>query len=77
MRTQQKQIWIPLGSVTFEVSLQISLFVVEEPNIDESCFDGCMAKLRNWAAQEPDGIQGFWIKRFTASRSVVLAHFTC
>ena len=34
-----------------------------------------MAKLCNWAAQGPDGIQGFWIKRFIALRSVVLAHF--
>ena len=50
-------------------------FTVGPPIIEESSFDGCLKRLRNWAAPGPDGIQGFWIKRFSALRSVLLSHF--
>jgi len=48
------------------------LLIVEEPVIDENCFDGCVAKLHNFVVP---GIQGFWIKHFTALRSVIASHF--
>ena len=51
------------------------LYVVEEPAIDEICFDGYVSRLCNWAAPGPDGIQGFWIKQFTALKPVILSHF--
>ena len=48
---------------------------MEQSVIDEACFNGCVSRLRNWAAPGPDGVQGFWIKRFTALRSVIISHF--
>ena len=48
---------------------------MEQSVIDEACFNGCVSRLRNWAAPGPDGVQGFWIKRFTALRSVIVSHF--
>ena len=48
---------------------------MEEPIIDENCFDGCVDKLHNRAAPGPDGIQGFWIKLFTSLKSVIVFHF--
>ena len=50
-------------------------FIVEQSVIDEACFNGCVSRLRNWDAPGPDGVQGFWIKRFTALRSVIVSHF--
>ena len=55
--------------------LKDKLFAVKEPVIDEICFDGCASGLCNWAASGPDGIQGFWIKQFTALKPVILSHF--
>ena len=48
---------------------------VETPTISILCLEGCVKRLRNWAAPGPDGIQGFWIKRFPALRPVLLSHF--
>ena len=41
-------------------------FVADSPGFTKLCFVDCLRKLRNWAAPGPDGIQGFWIKRFPA-----------
>ena len=59
----------------FSSQLGAKSFTAGPPIIDESSFDGCLKRLRNWAAPGPDGIQGFWIKRFSALRSVLLSHF--
>ena len=48
---------------------------MEIPTISILCLEGCAKRLRNWAAPGPDGIQGFWIKRFPALRPVLLSYF--
>ena len=48
---------------------------VNEPNIDIEMFTLCLKRLRNWASPGPDGIQGFWIKKFPALYDVLLHHY--
>jgi len=48
---------------------------VREPVIDVEGFSQCLRRLRNWAAPGPDGIQGFWIKRFPALHDVLVHHY--
>ena len=45
-----------------------------EPRIDFDYFFYCLKRLRNWAAPGPDGIQGFWIKRFPALFDSLVHH---
>ena len=40
--------------------------VADSPGFTMPCFVDCVRKLCNWAAPGPDGVQGFWIKRFPA-----------
>ena len=40
--------------------------MADAPVFSESSFLNCLRRLRNWAAPGPDGIQGFWFKRFPA-----------
>ena len=49
---------------------------MEAPVIDYNCFNGCLKRLHNWAAPGPDGIQGFWIKKFSALHSVFMCHYS-
>ena len=50
-------------------------YSVEAPVLDRICFKGCLKRLRNWAAPGPDGIQGFWIKKFPALHDVFVYHY--
>ena len=51
-------------------------YSTETPVIDHHCFRSCLKRLRNWAAPGPDGVQGFWIKRFSALHSVFISHYS-
>ena len=51
-------------------------YSTEAPVIDHHCFKSCLKRLRNWAAPGPDGIQGFWIKKFSALHSVLINHYS-
>jgi len=46
-----------------------------EPKIDMDMFILCLKRLRNWASPGPDGIQGFWIKKFPALYGALLHHY--
>ena len=50
-------------------------FVVNSPVVDSDCFVGCLKRMRNWADPGPDGVQGFWIKRFSSLHEVILKCF--
>ena len=43
--------------------------------IDVDCFHYCVMKLRHWAGPGPDGIQGFWVKQFSALHHSLLLTF--
>ena len=49
--------------------------VVQKPVIEVECFMYCLKRMRNWTAPGPDGIQGFWIKRFPALHRSLLNYF--
>jgi len=50
-------------------------FVMEDPVLDTHCFVSCLKRSRNWAAPGPDGVQGFWIKRFPSLHDSLLNCF--
>ena len=51
-------------------------YSVEVPAVNSNCFNGCLKSLRNWAAAGPDGIQGFWVKKFSAFHPVLMHHYS-
>jgi len=50
-------------------------FVVDSPVIDSDCFVDCLRRMCNWASPGPDGVQGFWVKRFPSLHDVILKYF--